>query len=156
METRTVRGEKLSFGPYSFEKPLIHLSSPDSRGGMSQPADGLLGIEFLRRLNLVLDPRNKVIWFKPSKAIDDVYRYDRALMGVAPVGDAVRVVYAPPTGPAGRAGIKVGDKVTGWAGEGGYFGLLWALQGPPGDVISIQVERDGKPQVIDVKLEELL
>jgi predicted aspartyl protease len=153
---REVKIDSLEVGRFKFEKPLTSLAEPTAGGGIGDEAEGLIGIELLRRMNFILDPDRRAVWVRPSKAIDDVYRYDRSGVAIQARGEDIRVVGLEAGLPGAKAGLRVGDKVTGWAGEGGYFGLLWALQGAPGDVVRIQVERDGKPEVIDVTLQERL
>jgi len=153
VETREVLADNISFGSLTFKKPFVTLADPQSQGKIYDEADGLLGMELLRRINFILDGDNRAFWIKPNAALNDVYRYDRAGVWISNEGGELRVTGLS-HGPAAEAGLRMGDKVTGWGGQGGYFGLMWALQGAPGAVVSIQVERDGKPEVIGVKLEE--
>jgi predicted aspartyl protease len=154
VSTRLVRMKQLKLAGAVFKDVPAHLAEPHATYHGADSTDGLIGMELLRRLNFVIAPERRQIWFKPSKAMDDVYRYDRAGLGIDKVGAEIRVTSVHPGSPAARAGLVRGDKVTGWAGQGGYFGLLWALQGPPGDVVRIQVERAGAPTVLAVTLEE--
>ena len=151
---KTVRAEVLRVGQVSFKGLPIALSDPASQGRGNDWSDGLIGLEVLRRLNFIIAPERRSVFFKPSKDIDDVYRYDRAGLSIERVQESIQVVHVAAGGPAARAGFRLGDHVTGWAGQGGYFGLVWALQGAPGDVVRIQVERNGQPEVLAVTLEE--
>ena len=68
--------------------------------------------------------------------------------------EAIRVTWLDPQGPAAKAGLRLGDKVTGWRGTDGYYGLMWALRGPAGSRIDVQLDRDGKPEILTVVLED--
>ena len=72
------------------------------------------------------------------------------------VGDQVQIVWIDPAGPAAKAGLKVSDKITGWRGTDGFYGMLWALRGAPGSKVEIQVERNGAPTLVTVVLEEVI
>ena len=70
------------------------------------------------------------------------------------VDGVLRVIWVRQGGPAARAGLVLGDKVTGWRGKDGYYGLVWALTGAPGTRVEIQVERAGTPSMIAVELQD--
>lgn len=154
-DVRVVRAERLKFGKLVFANPIVTLGNPaDSDRDGSRTEAGLIGMEFLRRLNFISDPQRRKLWIRPNKAIADGYRYDRAGAEVGFVDGFARVVDLSSGSPADRAGLKLGDKVTGWRGKDGLPGLSWALKGAPGSTVEIQVERDGRPAMIAVTLEE--
>jgi predicted aspartyl protease len=154
-KARMVRAERLKLGRIVFAKPLVILGDPaDSERDGNRIADGVIGMEFLRRLNFVNDPKRRQLWIKPNKAVGDGYRMDRAGAVVAMQDGAARVIYLRPGSPADRAGLRLDDKVTGWRGRNGVDGLQWAMLGAPGSKVEIQVERDGKPQMVAITLEE--
>lgn len=154
-KARMVRAERLKLGKIVFAKPLVTLADPaDSGRDGNRIADGVIGMEFLRRLNFVNDPKRRRFWIKPNKAIADGYRVDRTGAFVGMKDGAARVTYLRPGSPADRAGLRLGDKVTGWRGRDGIDGLQWAMLGAPGSKVDIQVERDGRPQMVSVTLEE--
>jgi hypothetical protein len=152
---RVVRGGRLEFGRFAFERPIVMLGNPaDSDEDGTDDIDGVIGFELVRRLNFIHHPGRKRLYIKPSKALHDVYRYDRAGIEIDAVDGALRVVWVRPGGPAAGAGLVVGDKVTGWRGKDGYYGLVWALTGAPGTRVEIQVERAGAPSLIAVELRD--
>ncbi|HYE44455.1 MAG TPA: aspartyl protease family protein [Caulobacter sp.] len=154
---RTVRAQKLRIGRYGFANPIVHLGDPADSGRDSvQDAQGVIGMEVLRRINFLHHPIRRRFYFRPSKAIQDVYRYNRAGMDVDLVDGEIRVTWVTPDGPAAKAGLVRRDKVTGWRGADGYYGLIWALQGAAGSRVDIQVERSGAPAVVTVVLEDLV
>lgn len=152
---RVVRAGQLTMGRYQFKSPIIHLGDPaDSGLDGSDNVQGAVGMELIRRFNFINHPGRRRLYLKPSQAMQDVYRYDRAGVEVDAVDGALRVVWIRDGGPAARAGLMSGDKVTGWRGKDGYYGLVWALTGAPGTKVEIQVERGGAQVLIPVTLEE--
>lgn len=152
---RIARAGRLEFGPIAFENPIVTLGNPaDSDEDGADNIDGVIGFELLRRLNFLNHPGRKRLYYKPSQALHDVYRYDRAGIEIDAVDGALRVVWVAAGGAAARAGLVVGDKVTGWRGKDGYYGLLWALTGAAGTKVEIQVERGGAQTLIPVELKE--
>ena len=155
--SRMVRAEKLRIGRYGFATPITLLGNPaDSDKDSVQNVQGIVGMEVLRRINFLHHPMRRRFYFKPSKAIQDVYRYNRGGMDADVVGDHVRVTWIDPAGPAAKAGLKMSDKITGWRGVDGFYGMLWALRGAPGAKVEIQVERAGAPTLVTVVLEEVI
>lgn len=152
---RMVRSGRLEFGRFAFERPIVTLGNPaDSNQDGTDDIDGVIGFELIRRLNFLHHPGRKRLYIKPSQALHDVYRYDRAGIEIDAVDGALRVTWVRPGGPAASAGLVVGDKVTGWRGKDGYYGLVWALTGAPGTRVEIQVERAGAPSLIAVELRD--
>lgn len=152
---RIVRAERFKLGRVVFANPLVLLGDPaDSHHDGNSVADGVVGMEFLRRLNFLNDPKRGRLWIKPNKAIADGYRIDRTGADVQMVEGEGRVVFLREGGPADRGGLRLGDKITGWRGRDGIEGLAWAMRGAPGSKVEIQVEREGRPQMVAVTLED--
>lgn len=156
-KSRTVRAEKLRIGRYGFSTPITILGNPaDSDKDSVQKVQGVIGMEVLRRINFLHHPVRRRLYFRPSRAIQDVYRYNRCGMDADVVGDQVRIVWIDPAGPAAKAGLQMSDKITGWRGTDGFYGMLWALRGAAGSKVDIQVERSGAPTLVTVVLEEVI
>lgn len=154
---RVARAGQLKIGRFVFQNPLIELGDPaDSTADGNQDVQGLIGMELIRRFNLINHPGRKRLYLKPSQAIQDLYRYDRAGLEIDSVDGALKVVWVRAGGAAAKAGLTLGDKVTGWRGRDGYYGLVWALTGAAGTKIEIQVERGGAQTLIPVTLEETI
>lgn len=154
---RLVKAGEFKLGPYVFQTPVVTLTDPaDHDQDGSDPVDGLIGMELLRRFNFLHHTARRVIYLKPSQALHDVYRHDRGGIAIDLTETGIAVTWLREGGPAAKAGLTVGDKVTGWRGRDGYYGLMWALHGPAGSRIEIQVVRDGKPTMVTVTLEELI
>ena len=152
---RVARAEEFKLGRYLFQSPIIHLGNPEDSGSDgSGNFHGVIGMELIRRFNLLNHPGRRQLYLKPSQAMQDVYRYDRAGVEIDAVEGRLNIVWVRPGGPAARAGLVVGDRVTGWRGKDGYYGLVWALTGAAGTNVEIQVERAGAQTLVPVILEE--
>ncbi len=155
MRVRVARAEQLKIGRFIFQTPLVTLSDPAAAGDDgNDDVQGVIGMELIRRFNLINHPGRQRLYLKPSQALQDIYRYDRAGLEVDALDGMLKVVWVREGGPAAKAGLVRGDKVTGWRGKDGYYGLVWALTGPAGAKVEIQVERNGAQTLIPVTLEE--
>jgi S1-C subfamily serine protease len=70
--------------------------------------------------------------------------------------DGVLFADVRPDSPAGKAGLKAGDLMTGFDGKEikNLYDFTYALQSKkPGDVVVVVVQRDGKPISANVTLE---
>lgn len=152
---RLVRAERLKLGNLVFANPVVTLGDPADADRTGGPlAAGIVGMEFLRRLNFIYDPVQRQVWIKPNSVIGDGYRYNRAGAEIEVVDGALRAVSVTEGGPAWRAGLRLGDQITGWRGSDGHEGLVWALTGAPGSTVEIQVSRAGKAELVSVTLED--
>ena len=152
---RIARAGQLKIGRYLFQTPIVHLGNPaDSDVDGNADFQGIIGMELLRRFNLINHPGRKKLYLKPSKAMQDLYRYDRAGLEIDVVEGALKVIWVREGGPAAKAGLVLGDRVTGWRGTDGYYGLVWALTGAPGTRVEIQVQRGATQSLLPVVLEE--
>jgi putative serine protease PepD len=117
-----------------------------------QTGNGNVGIGFAVPANTV---RTVVPRLKQGQTIDRPY------LGVVtgrvspsrPDGAVVRAVR--PGGPGQRAGVQVGDVIIGMNGKrvDDPADVSAAIQGQvPGDTVTVQVQRDGRPVTLDVEL----
>lgn len=154
---RLKRLSRMKLGNVVFERPIAALGDPAvATPSAGRAYDVVVGMEFLRRLNFVHDPQGRRFWLKPNGAVGDGYRYDRAGMSLEFQDGAWRVVTLRPGGPAQRAGLRLGDQISGWRGRDGIEGLIWALSGAPGTRVEVQVTRDGRPELLGVVLVDLV
>lgn len=108
--------------------------------GESDGIDGYVGFDVVRRFNLFASEAEETMWLRPSRQHDEPYADDRAGVTLAMRPDPV-LTRVDPVGPAYRAGLRQGDYITGYAGEGGLAGLGWALTRPAGSVVEVTYQR---------------
>lgn len=151
---RATWSESLVLGPLEFIQPVIHLADPQGRSPHGEAYAGAIGMETLRRLNPLLHHDRGELWVRPNQMVNDIFAYDRAGLDIDKVGPDYRVSMLAKDGPAERAGLKMGDKVTGWVGPDGVEGLLWAIQGKPETRVQVQVEGADGGKLLDLTLKE--
>jgi len=75
-------------------------------------ADGGIGIDFLRRFNLVFDYRNKRILIKPNKNFSKISDINMAGLSIVEMGSGKRIIFHVIKGSqAFKKGIKKGDEL---------------------------------------------
>jgi hypothetical protein len=156
--SRLMRVGRLKVGKMVFAGPIATISAPDLGGAVvnrdNTYTDGTIGMELLRRMNFVVDQPKRAFWLKPSKLAADGYRHDRSGASILRVGGEIKVMSVQAGGPADKAGLKKDDKISGWKGPDGYDGLKWALRGAPGAKVEVEVQRDGKAELVAITLAE--
>ena len=148
---RTVlRGESLVVGPHRFEGPPVAITE-DTAGLRTNPTSlGLVGIEVLRKFNIVFDYRGKHVYLAPSRAFSDRLIYDAAglrLQTFSPGFTPARVSGVVPSSPAAEAGFQVGDTIVDVDGRPVAKSTVEELRESfrqPGRRYAVRVKRDGR------------
>jgi hypothetical protein len=149
IELRILRGPALDLGGVVFPAPLMALEEPGGRHAAAY--DGAIGMELLRRLDLVFDPDASRVWIKPNPAFDDPWRHDRAGFSLRSKDGTWRVARVDDGAPAAAAGLRVGDVVPGLDATGAA-NLDWIIGGAAGQPVAFDVDRDGQKVAIAFKL----
>ena len=125
--------------------------------------EGIIGNRILKRFNVVIDYLNQEVFLRPMGQWRTKFRFDRSGITLLAGGSKLRtfnVASVVPDSPAGRAGLKVGDRVVAFNGTSTSFlslsTILRKLKGKPGRRIRIRYVRDGKYYSAEFKLEELI
>ena len=150
----TRRGD-LELGGLTVKNPVVELHDPKisafGRGGN----DGHIGLELLRRMDVVVEQPRRLLWLRPrGAALEAPWRHDRSGFGFDYRDRAWRVVTVDEGGPAAKSGLSVGDLLTGTAEA--IQRLDEARWEPPGTNLAFSVLRDGKPVRISITLEDRL
>jgi hypothetical protein len=153
--TRTTRRGDLEFGDVRFANPVVRLEDPKTSRYREDDFDGSIGMELLRRGDLVFDQKRRVLWFKPLANMADPWRYDRAGFDLAEKEGVWRFDAVDAGSPAERAGLKVGDVLAAQRPDTGPR-LRAAVQGSPGTKLAFTVNRGGATQRIEITLEDRL
>jgi len=103
----------LKFGSYVINQEIaswIPVSDVPILGEIS--GDGGIGIDFLRRFNLVFDYRNKRILIKPNKNFSKISDINMAGLSIVEMGSGKRIIFHVIKGSqAFKKGIKKGDEL---------------------------------------------
>lgn len=154
--TRTVRPQGVSLGGVAL--PGVIMTIHDPKSPWMGHADGYIGIDVLRRLNMVFDSDRRALWIKPNKAIAEPYNYDRSGMEFrfGKYAQQAAVTWIMPGGPADKAGIIVGDRLTAINSLEDRDLLDEPFRGPPGSTVPVKLERAGQRWTAQLVLAEIL
>ncbi len=133
----------------------------------STNAVAVLGMEALKRLDLVIDGKKGFAYLHPKEGPPPPYEYNRLGAVFAPTnmegGSLVAIVVAD--SPAWDAGIRPGDVLThlykrdvrNWLQDPNILrGLGWALTQPPGTKLDLTVMRGEEEIIVHPVLREIL
>lgn len=143
--SRLVRVDRMKIGPFVFEQPIVKLNKP---GTPTHAGDGIIGLATLARLHLATQVSTRTVWAMPNGRAAPRNAYplsgiyvdeDKGRMTIAEVGTG---------SPAAGAGLRPGDAIVGTA----FWPLMRLLDGPPGTVVPLAIERAGKRQDVTLKL----
>ena len=155
-KARLVKMPSATFGPYRFRDIMVKLTDPDAEHENDE-TDGLIGIDILRRFTLSIASADHTLWVKPNDALSDPFRYDRAGLGIGfERGRGTFVTSVTPGGPADKAGLRPGERLSEIKNALYRDAFLWSLSDAPGTTINVQVERNGAPVRVPMVLEDLL
>jgi hypothetical protein len=151
---RTTRRGDLELGAIRLERPVITLMSPKTAILRNTDIDGYLGMEALRRLDLMIDQPRRALWARPNAVFSQAWRHDRAGFDMESNKEQRWVVtLVDPGSPAERAGLKVGDMLAATAADAG--GKVLGGRFVPGPAkLSFGVMRAGVRWQIDIVLED--
>lgn len=134
---RIVRAGAVQLGEARAERPLITLLA----NGLGGEVDGILGLSFIRRMNLSVDAARRQLWVQPSRQPLVPERYGLSGLWLERAGDGIVVSVVGTGSPAAQAGVRVGDRIAGeWAS------VLRAIGDAPGTAVTLR-RPDGPPAI---------
>jgi hypothetical protein len=153
---RTVKVPRFGLGPYSFRDPVARLIDPTAEAAGEH--DGLVGLDILRRFTLSFDAPHGMLWLTPNDALTDAYRIDKSGLNLVfdPRAGEARVTHVEPGSAAQKAGLRVGDRVTGISSASQADALRWRLRGFPGDPVELDLVRPRGTEKVTVVLQDPL
>jgi hypothetical protein len=163
IRSQIARSNSFKIGPLELHNLVTRLSLQKSGSLAASPYSGLLGGRFLSRFRLIFDYQGRRIIFEPNRAFGDRDSYDRAGMWLSVAADARNweVTDVLASGPAYRAGLRIGDQVQKIDGKSVAVLSLPAIRrrlrtASPGKKISVEVIAEGRVRTVVVQLEELV
>jgi serine protease Do len=145
---RIVRVGAMELGGVRLDRPLISLLGTDiGRSGH----DGIVGLSFIRLFNMSIDSRGRRLWIKPSRQSSPPNRYGPSGLWLDQEGSRIVVASVGNGSPAAKEGIRPGDRV-----RGEWDALMRTINGRPGDVARLTVERDGQAREVALTLADYL
>jgi hypothetical protein len=152
---RDVRMQSLTLGDVTMKSPVVQLIAPDTIDNATDAADGLLGLDALRRLSLFVDAGDNSLWVKPSALLDWPFSYNRSGLTLRRARGRLVVVATLPDTPAAQAGLVAGDVIHPPSGLTALR-FVQSLSDNPGVVLSFQAERDGRAFPVRMVLRDLI
>lgn len=108
---QTRRGD-LEIGDFKVSRPILTLNRAQGSAWVDIfDDDGLIGMNLLRRLDLIIDQPKRGLWVRPNADYETPWTYDRAGFDVEEKDGAWLVSVVDARSPAEAAGLKVGDRV---------------------------------------------
>jgi serine protease Do len=148
---RFVRVGQLRIGPFVWERPLVQLTVPGSPHG-AYAGDGLIGLRAIRRLNLSVDTRNRVLWGAANGLDFPPNDYGMSGLWIEPARGGLEIVDVGTGSPAAKAGMRKGDLILGETAEP----FIRRITGPAGTRIAFDYHRAGAKARAEFVLEDFL
>jgi membrane-associated protease RseP (regulator of RpoE activity) len=159
-----VRLQDLRLGPLTLHAPIAEVESAGP--GASDPRlAGVLGLEALSRFNFVLNQRYASLYIEPNQRTHAPFESDMSglVLTATPGGASDRklvVVAVTPGSPASDAGVQAGDLLIRMEDKplvaANLGSVTAALRSAPGDLVHLEVERNGKPERLTLRLKRML
>jgi len=160
--SRVLRGQALSFGPETVERPVVEVST-DKAGAMADPSiAGNIGAGILKRYIVTLDYNHQIMYVKRATGpVDDLDTYDRAGLWINQSPEGFAVVDVMKGAPADQAGLKAGDIIVGVNGISAASIKLYDLRKElrdeaPGTIVTFTVRRGDAQRTVPVALRDLI
>jgi len=136
---RTFTLASISLGGFTLSAPPA-----DAFARWSEPDIPVnLGLPIFSRFDLALDIAGGALWLAPSSRPTEAFQRERSGLGVAFLGDRLRVMHVARGSPAALGGWREGEEITAVDGRSvdrGYFtsGLASWRNRPPGAAVALQ------------------
>ncbi len=149
--------KEVKIGPYRFRNVPAYVFGDEFNVTNYPVLGGLLGNDLLRRFNVLLNYPMQEIYIKPNKHYLDSFDYSYTGVGIYMVNGAITVTDVIKGSPAEEAGFMYGDIVLGV--EGNFSNNIQAykiLMQNARAKLRVVIMRDGKPQIIYLKVKSIL
>jgi hypothetical protein len=161
LESWPVRMHEIKIGDLIVREVAGDLFTGDKGAFANPKIDANLGGGILGRFAVTFDYENRRMYLEPGPGLDVRESYDRAGMWIMRAPDAVLVGALTPKGPAEKAGLKAGDRMTLIDGKPAASRAIaeWRAflrETAAGTRVPVGYERDGSRRETALVLEELL
>lgn len=158
---RLARVKKMEIGPFSWNDPLISLSSATTGALASEDYAGNIGNHLLERFVCTFDYEHRILYLEPGKRFGERDQFSRAGVQLVKSKGVVSAQQVLPDSPAAKAGLKEGDQVLAIDGrpiaQWHYEEVRRLLEeGKVGRQVTFEIKRDGKTKKLKFKLRELI
>jgi hypothetical protein len=113
---------------------------------------GIVGLPLLRRFNIATSAADSAVYLKRNGLGPQPERYNRAGMWVERAGNDVKVAVIGAGSPAEKAGLQVGDRLSGMP----FGALIDRMYAAAGTEIALTVERAGSRRPVTLVLADFL
>jgi C-terminal processing protease CtpA/Prc len=121
----------------------------------------VLGLEALSRFNFVLNQRYAALYLEPNQRMHEPFETD--MSGLVLTGTTDRrllTATVTPGSPASDAGVQPGDVLIRMEGKplvaANLGSVTAALRSAPGALVHLELERNGKPEPVTLRLKRML
>jgi membrane-associated protease RseP (regulator of RpoE activity) len=158
--TTLVRLQELRLGPLTLHAPIAQVESAGPAAENPRLA-GVLGLEALSRFNFVLNQRYASLYMEPNQRMHDPFEADMSGLVLAATTDRKLVVAAvTPGSPASDAGVQAGDLLVRMEDKpllaANLGSVTAALRSAPEALVHLELERNGKPERVTLRLKRML
>lgn len=158
--TTLVRLQELHLGPLTLHAPIAEVESTGPSAGNPRLA-GVLGLEALSRFNFVLNQRYASLYLEPNQRMHEPFEADMSGLALTATADHKLVVASvTPGSPASDAGVQAGDLLVRMEDKllvaANLGSVTAALRSTPGTMVHLELERNGKPERVTLRLKRML
>lgn len=128
-------------------------------GGVSgrEDVDGIIGLEILKRFNLIFDYANQVMYYQPSQLYDAAFRENFSGLKLIMVDGMLEIEAIVENSPASEAGLLVGDRIKTVDGQRNFSRMAFSdYVHPLRKDVKLEVIREDKTILVSLKPRKII
>lgn len=159
-DTTLIRLKALRLGPFTLQSPIAGLG-PAETSAVNPRLAGVLGLEVLSRFNFVLNERYGSLYLEPNRRMHEPFEADMSGMLLRARPDRrIAVAAVTPNSPAAAMHLHVGDILLRMEGKpvsaANLGSVTTALRSTPDALVHLELERNGQPVRVTLRLRPML